>query len=129
MCFFKSSFSVRYHYHRLCDYLCLENTHNELKSFFTVYLSFIMSRKPDIYEKVSAYDLEMSQSKTANQLMTRCEKDKTQTATSPSKQSNKLSLKTSARGLHKPLRVCTKNLFFLFLSQNICCGYSKELSQ
>ena len=27
------------------------------------------------------------------------------------------------------LRVCTKNYFFLFLKQNICCGYSKELSQ
>ena len=27
------------------------------------------------------------------------------------------------------LRVRTKNLIFLFLSQNICCGYSKEPSQ
>ena len=27
------------------------------------------------------------------------------------------------------LRMCTKKLTFLFLNQNICCGYSKELSQ
>ena len=27
------------------------------------------------------------------------------------------------------IRVCTGKLFFLFLSQNICCGYSKEPSQ
>ena len=27
------------------------------------------------------------------------------------------------------LRVCKENLIFLFLSQNICCGYSKESSQ
>ena len=27
------------------------------------------------------------------------------------------------------LRVRNKNLIFLFLNQNICCGYSKELSQ
>ena len=27
------------------------------------------------------------------------------------------------------LRVCNKNLIFLFLNQNICCGYSKEPSQ
>ena len=27
------------------------------------------------------------------------------------------------------LRVRNKNLFFLFLNQNICCGYSKEPSQ
>ena len=27
------------------------------------------------------------------------------------------------------LRVCTKKLIFLFLNQNICCGYSKEPSQ
>ena len=27
------------------------------------------------------------------------------------------------------LRVCNKYLFFLFLDQNICCGYSKEPSQ
>ena len=27
------------------------------------------------------------------------------------------------------LRVRTKKLIFLFLSQNICCGYSKEPSQ
>ena len=26
------------------------------------------------------------------------------------------------------IRVCNGKLFFLFLSQNICCGYSKELS-
>ena len=26
------------------------------------------------------------------------------------------------------LRVGSKNLFFLFLNQNICCGYSKEPS-
>ena len=26
-------------------------------------------------------------------------------------------------------RVCIKKIFFLFLSQNICCGYSKEPSQ
>ena len=26
------------------------------------------------------------------------------------------------------LRVCTKKLIFLFLNQNICCGYSKEPS-
>ena len=24
------------------------------------------------------------------------------------------------------IRVCTRKLFFLFLNQNICCGYSKE---
>ena len=27
------------------------------------------------------------------------------------------------------IRLCTGKLFFLFLSQNICCGYSKESSQ
>ena len=27
------------------------------------------------------------------------------------------------------LRVRKENLIFLFLNQNICCGYSKELSQ
>ena len=27
------------------------------------------------------------------------------------------------------IRVRTGKLFFLFLNQNICCGYSKELSQ
>ena len=27
------------------------------------------------------------------------------------------------------IRVCTGKLFFLFLNQNICCGYSKEPSQ
>ena len=27
------------------------------------------------------------------------------------------------------IRVCTKKLIFLFLIQNICCGYSKEPSQ
>ena len=27
------------------------------------------------------------------------------------------------------LRVRTKKLIFLFLNQNICCGYSKEPSQ
>ena len=27
------------------------------------------------------------------------------------------------------LRVCSENLIFLFLNQNICCGYSKEPSQ
>ena len=27
------------------------------------------------------------------------------------------------------LRVCNKNVIFLFLNQNICCGYSKEPSQ
>ena len=27
------------------------------------------------------------------------------------------------------LRVCIEKLIFLFLNQNICCGYSKELSQ
>ena len=27
------------------------------------------------------------------------------------------------------IRVGTEKLFFLFLNQNICCGYSKELSQ
>ena len=26
------------------------------------------------------------------------------------------------------LRVCNRKLIFLFLNQNICCGYSKELS-
>ena len=26
------------------------------------------------------------------------------------------------------LRVCSENLNFLFLNQNICCGYSKEQS-
>ena len=26
------------------------------------------------------------------------------------------------------IRVPTRTLFFLFLNQNICCGYSKELS-
>ena len=26
-------------------------------------------------------------------------------------------------------RVCNKNLIFLFLKENICCGYSKEPSQ
>ena len=32
-------------------------------------------------------------------------------------------------GLLSPLRVCNENLIFLFLNQNICCGYSKEPSQ
>ena len=27
------------------------------------------------------------------------------------------------------LRACNENLVFLFLNQNICCGYSKEPSQ
>ena len=27
------------------------------------------------------------------------------------------------------LRVCDEKIFFLFLNQNICCGYSKEPSQ
>ena len=27
------------------------------------------------------------------------------------------------------LRVCNENLIFLFLNQNICCGYSKEPSR
>ena len=27
------------------------------------------------------------------------------------------------------IRVCIRKLFFLFLIQNICCGYSKQLSQ
>ena len=27
------------------------------------------------------------------------------------------------------LTVCNENLIFLFLKQNICCGYSKEPSQ
>ena len=27
------------------------------------------------------------------------------------------------------LSVCNKNLIFLFLNPNICCGYSKEPSQ
>ena len=27
------------------------------------------------------------------------------------------------------LRVCNENLIFLFLNQNICCEYSKELSR
>ena len=27
------------------------------------------------------------------------------------------------------LRVCNRNLIFLFLKQNICCGYLKEHSQ
>ena len=27
------------------------------------------------------------------------------------------------------IRVCNRKLFFLFLNQNICCGYSKEPSQ
>ena len=27
------------------------------------------------------------------------------------------------------LRVCIEKLIFLFLNQNICCGYSKERSQ
>ena len=27
------------------------------------------------------------------------------------------------------LRVLNQNLFFLFLNQNMCCGYSKEPSQ
>ena len=27
------------------------------------------------------------------------------------------------------LRVCNENLIFLFLNQNICCGFSKEPSQ
>ena len=30
---------------------------------------------------------------------------------------------------HKGLRVRTNIIFFLFLNQNICCGYSKEPSQ
>ena len=28
-----------------------------------------------------------------------------------------------------PIRVHNENLIFLFLNQNICCGYSKEPSQ
>ena len=27
------------------------------------------------------------------------------------------------------IRVCNRKLFFLFLNQNICCGYSKEQSR
>ena len=27
------------------------------------------------------------------------------------------------------LTVCNQKIFFLFLNQNICCGYSKEPSQ
>ena len=33
------------------------------------------------------------------------------------------------QGLQRVLRVCNENLIFLFLNQNICCGYSKEPSQ
>ena len=33
------------------------------------------------------------------------------------------------QGLPRVLRVCNENLIFLFLNQNICCGYSKEPSQ
>ena len=29
----------------------------------------------------------------------------------------------------RPLVKCTKKIIFLFLNQNICCGYSKEPSQ
>ena len=36
-------------------------------------------------------------------------------------------LKVYLTGLR--IRVCFWELFFLFLNQNICCGYSKELSQ
>ena len=30
---------------------------------------------------------------------------------------------------NRPLRVCNRKMIFLFLNQNVCCGYSKELSQ
>ena len=38
-----------------------------------------------------------------------------------------VSIKEYDRSLVKS--VYKKNIFFLFLKQNICCGYSKELSQ
>ena len=31
-------------------------------------------------------------------------------------------------GLDYLIRVCNQNLILLFLNQNICCGYSEELS-
>ena len=31
--------------------------------------------------------------------------------------------------LYSQHRACNENVIFLFLKQNICCGYSKELSQ
>ena len=31
--------------------------------------------------------------------------------------------------LKRTVSMCNQNLFFSFLNQNICCGYSKELSQ
>ena len=37
--------------------------------------------------------------------------------------------KTSWTGSGFQIRVRTGKLFFLFLNQNICCGYSKEPSQ
>ena len=40
-----------------------------------------------------------------------------------------LSKNTLIIGLLSPLRVRNENLIFLFLNQNICCGYSKEPSQ
>ena len=35
--------------------------------------------------------------------------------------------KHTGRYSHRPL--CNKNIFFLFLDQNICCGCSKEPSE
>ena len=36
--------------------------------------------------------------------------------------------KVSLSPIGLKLRVCIEKLIFLFLNQNICCGYSKELS-
>ena len=39
----------------------------------------------------------------------------------------KVNLSRPIAGLY--LRVCNRKIIFLFLNQNICCGYSKEPSQ
>ena len=40
-----------------------------------------------------------------------------------------LSIQNTCRPLVKNLRVCKGGIIFLFLKQNICCGYSTEPSQ
>ena len=42
-------------------------------------------------------------------------------------QSAKMYAKGNISGLQ--IRVYNQNIFFLFVNQNICCGYSKEPSQ
>ena len=42
---------------------------------------------------------------------------------------NKLLFDLNLNSSGLKLRECNENLIFLFLSQNVCCGYSKEPSQ